>query len=170
MNDHKHDCKKKEPCKDRKLNKLVRASAFRATKFIPQPLIPNVPMKVLFENQQFDLANEYNPIASRFVPRKDGVYSIIATIAFDPAADVNHSVLLGIRVNGINVAVDNDFFGPLPNFTNILAVTTILNLNARDQVEVFAQASVNGIIVPDNPTPPRLNSSHFEAARFPSPK
>ncbi|EJQ71495.1 hypothetical protein IIC_03302 [Bacillus cereus VD021] len=65
-------------------------------------------------------------------------------------------------ING-DYEIDNDFFGPI-NFANVVAVSSIIQLSAGDLVEIFAQSSVAGVIsnVED--------STHFEAARFPSPK
>ncbi len=69
-----------------------------------------------------------------------------------------------IRVNGNPaIAIDNDFFGPI-NFTNSVAVSSIIQLNAGDLVEVFAQSSIAGVIGAAE------DGAHFEAARFPSPK
>ncbi|PER84363.1 hypothetical protein CN487_03040 [Bacillus cereus] len=60
------------------------------------------------------------------------------------------------------IAIDNDFFCPI-NFGNVVAVSSIIQLNAGDIVEVFAQSSVAGVISNVE------NSTHFEAAKFPSP-
>ncbi len=56
-----HDCCKNTcKCHDNKDN-LVRASAFRARNTVNQNVPANTFVKVLFQNEQFDLANEYNP-------------------------------------------------------------------------------------------------------------
>lgn len=75
--------------------------------------------------------------------------------------------MVEIRVNGNPaVAIDNDFFGRGLNFANVVNVSTILQLEAGDRVEIFAQSSTSGIIrANDN----GVVSTHFEAARFPSP-
>ncbi|GAB6430860.1 hypothetical protein bcgnr5390_01590 [Bacillus luti] len=155
----------KVDCCDDKGEKLVRASAFRAIKTGIQNIPADTFVKVLFQNEQFDLANEYNPATSIFIPKTKGVYSVIGTIAFIPNnINVNYRARVEIRVNGNPaIAIDNDFFGPI-NFANVVAVSSIIQLNAGDLVEIFAQSSVAGVISNVE------NSTHFEAARFPSPK
>ncbi|OTY03729.1 MULTISPECIES: ABC transporter permease [Bacillus cereus group] len=167
--DKKHDEKpwvnvKVNCCSDDYQYNLVRASAFRAVSTVNQNVPANTFVKVLFQNEQFDLANEYNPATSIFIPKTRGVYSVIGTIAFIPNnLNVNYRARVEIRVNGNPaIAIDNDFFGPI-NFANVVAVSSIIQLNAGDVVEVFAQSSVAGVISTVE------NSTHFEAARFPSP-
>ena len=152
-------------CSDDNGYNLVRASAFRAVSTVNQNVPANTFVKVLFQNEQFDLANEYNPATSIFIPKTRGVYSVIGTIAFIPNnLNVNYRARVEIRVNGNPaIAIDNDFFGPI-NFANVVAVSSIIQLNAGDIVEVFAQSSVAGVISNVE------NSTHFEAARFPSPQ
>ncbi|MFC5986884.1 C1q-like domain-containing protein [Marinicrinis lubricantis] len=140
-------------------------SAFRAVNTTSAiPVAANTPVKVLFPNEQFDLANEYNPANSTFTPSRRGVYSILGTIAFNPTnPNVNYRARVEIRVNGAPaVAIDNDFFGP-SNFINVVTVSTILQLQAGDRVEVFAESNTAGSIAADTDT-------RFEAARFPSPQ
>ncbi|PEM86825.1 ABC transporter permease [Bacillus wiedmannii] len=167
--DKKHDEKpwvnvKVNCCSDDYQYNLVRASAFRAVSTVNQNVPANTFVKVLFQNEQFDLANEYNPATSIFIPKTRGVYSVIGTIAFIPNnLNTNYRARVEIRVNGNSaIAIDNDFFGPI-NFANVVAVSSIIQLNAGDVVEVFAQSSVAGVISTVE------NSTHFEAARFPSP-
>ena len=76
-----HNCKNDSKCNDNKDN-LVRASAFRARNTVDQTVPANTFVKVLFQDEQFDLANEYNPATSIFIPKTRGVYSIIGTIGF----------------------------------------------------------------------------------------
>ncbi|MCM3770363.1 MULTISPECIES: hypothetical protein [Priestia] len=143
----------------------TRESAFKALNLTNQPVSADTFVKVFYQFKQFDLANEYNPITSVFRPKKDGVYSIIATIGFLPNdTTVDYRARVEIRVNGTTViAIDNDFFGGNTVFVNAVSVSTIYNLEKGDQVEVFAQSNVDGTIVTTE------NVSHFEAARFPSP-
>ncbi|MDN4866234.1 hypothetical protein P4573_28730 [Priestia megaterium] len=145
-----HDCKENE----------VRKSAFRAVNTTNNQNVPeDTRVKVRFPNEQFDLANEYNPGSSTFIPKKDGVYSIIASVQFDPNHFNNpYRVLLIIQVNGKDVARDNDFFSTI-QFDNDVAVSTIIELNAGDIVEVFVVSSVAGEIVADSAT------TRFEAVR-----
>ncbi|MEH7348710.1 ABC transporter permease [Gottfriedia acidiceleris] len=143
------------------------ASAFRAVSNVTQTVPENTFVKVNYNKKQFDLANEYNPFTSIFRPRNNGVYLISATISFFPNNNnVNYRARIEIRVNGRPaIAIDNDFFGPI-NFGNVVNVSTIQKLNAFDKVEVFAQSSIAGVI---GANVDGDVSTHFEAARFPSP-
>ncbi len=79
----------------------------------------------------------------------------------DPS--LNYRARVEIRVNGnAAIAIDNDFFGPI-GFGNVVSVSTIIQLHEGDQVEVYAQSSIDGVLSPSE------DGSHFEAARFPSP-
>ncbi|MBU8851848.1 hypothetical protein BGM24_07665 [Bacillus sp. FJAT-26377] len=143
----------------------TRDSAFRALSLTNQSVSANTSVKVSYQFKQFDLANEYNPVTSTFRPKKDGVYSLVATIGFLPNdTTVDYRARVEIRVNGTAViAIDNDFFGGNTVFVNVVSVSTIYNLEKGDRVEVFAESNVDGTIVTTE------NVSHFEAARFPSP-
>ncbi|MFH7829592.1 hypothetical protein [Bacillus luti] len=174
----RHDCFRKSSqcdkkyvkvnCCDDKKDELVRASAFRAINTMNQPVSANTSVKVLFQNEQFDLANEYNPAASTFIPKTRGVYSVLGNITFSPNdITVNYRARVEIRVNGNPaIAIDNDFFGTGVFFNNDVSVTSILQLEAGDFVEVFAESSIAGVIVQNVNG---FNTVHFEAARFPSP-
>jgi hypothetical protein len=162
-----HDCycnHKKDDCK----KENTRESAFRAINLVNQTVPANTFVKVLYQFEEFDLANEYNPANSTFIPKKRGVYSVLGTISFSPN-NINQAyrTRIEIRVNGNPaVAIDNDFFGAGQNFANAVNVSTILELEAGDRVEIFAQNSTAGVIrANDN----GVVSTHFEAARFPSP-
>lgn len=158
--------KPKKP-NDPKEENISIASAFRAVNNTNQTVPENTFVKVNYQIEQFDLANEYNPGTSTFRPNKNGVYLVSATISFAPNNNnVNYRVRIEIRVNGRPaIAIDNDFFGPI-NFGNVANVSTILKLRAKDQVEIFAQSSTAGIIAVNADG---QASTHFEAARFPSP-
>ncbi|MDQ0154782.1 C1q-like domain-containing protein [Robertmurraya andreesenii] len=146
----------------------ARPSAARATSNADQRVPANTFVKVRFQNEDFDLNNEYNPANSTFSPRQDGVYQIIGTISFDPDNNnVDYRARVEIRVNGNPaISTDNDFFGGGVNFSNVVSVATILQLQAGDRVEVFAQSSTPGFIRENEPGG---NSTRFEIARFPSP-
>ena len=57
-------------------------------------------------------------------------------------------------------------FGTGVFFNNDVSVTSILQLEAGDFVEVFAESSIAGVIVQNVNG---FNTVHFEVARFPSP-
>ncbi|MFD6004170.1 hypothetical protein ACTOS9_18130 [Bacillus subtilis] len=63
-------------------------SAFRATSNMNLSVAANAASGVLFQNVQFDLANEYNPGTSTFSPRTAGVYSLNASVEFQANANV----------------------------------------------------------------------------------
>ena len=155
-------------CFDKKENKKKdgrkkEKSAFRAIKNANQAVPANTFVKVLYQNEQFDLANEYNPATSTFVPSEDGVYLVIGSMSFDPTNNnVPYRARIEIRVNGAtNASIDNDFFGP-SNFNNAVSVSSILRLQAGDVVEIFATSSIAGVIAPGGAD----NATHFEAARL----
>ncbi|MFK9116244.1 hypothetical protein ACJEBK_05055 [Peribacillus frigoritolerans] len=199
--------KKHNDCQcDNKKHNLVRASAFRANKNTPQlyeaALTPSV--KVLFQTEQFDLADEYNPHISTFIPTKDGIYEITAKVSFCPSKSKSndssknkkdnckcdycsknscncdycrkhHSskdkkknsskegyvASISINVNGDNLDIVNDFLEKSRPIG--LSVTTILQLQAGDRVQVLFSADANGEILAE------ASLTNFQAARFPSP-
>jgi hypothetical protein len=145
---------------------LVRTSAFRAVNnMVNQPVPANAFVKVIFPTVQLDLASEYNPATSTFIPAKPGVYLVLSKIGFIPSdPNVSYRTRVEIRVNGIPVtAFDNDFFGAGVSLANGVQVSTILQLQANEHVEVFASSNVPGMITSLE------DGSRFEAARFPSP-
>jgi hypothetical protein len=140
------------------------SSAFRAGGPTTQPVALNTTVKVLFPNEQFDLAGEYNPATSTFVPLRNGLYAIMATIVFEPTnRNINYDTRVDIRVNGFVQAVDQEFRSGRPN---IVSVSTILRLRAGDRVEIFASSSIAGDIT-EQINVEDITATHFEAARFP---
>jgi hypothetical protein len=109
VNEHINDDDKEENDNDSKFDHLVRASAFRALSTANQIVPANTPIKVLFQDEQFDLENEYNPAASIFIPETNGVYSVITTIGFSPNNNnINYRTRIEILVNGKpTIVIDN---------------------------------------------------------------
>lgn len=148
-------------------DELISPSAFRATNSFN--IIPisqaNIPVKVLFPNEQFDLGNnEYNTATSTFIPQTKGVYSFNASIFFQADnADIDYELVLFFTVNGLGPEADVDYIGFNAAFNGAIEVNDILQLNAGDNVEVFAISTTPGRIIADNRV-------HFAGARFPSPK
>ncbi|WP_242215621.1 complement C1q domain-containing protein [Bacillus cereus group sp. BfR-BA-01383] len=140
-------------------------SAFRAVNVTAEQSISAVTpvFPVLYPDEIFDLNNEYDPGTSTFTLKQNGVYSIIASVAFFPNdVTANYRVVINIRVNGIPIVTDNGFFGANPVETGDEAsVSAILKLAARDEVSISVFSTTNGIILPE----PR--GTHFEAARLP---
>ncbi|MEN1934211.1 hypothetical protein AAIE21_01080 [Paenibacillus sp. 102] len=145
----------------------VPQSAFRAVRDETNAVI-DVPVdttvQVLYPNEQYDLLNEYNTFISTFIPTTRGIYSIIASVEFRPTTfpSPDYRVLIAIRVNNTQVAIDNDFFSTITN-NNIASVSTNIQLNAGDVVQVFVRSTLAGIIVSEPP------STRFEATRLSSP-
>ncbi|WP_260284034.1 hypothetical protein [Peribacillus aracenensis] len=184
----------------------MRASAFRANKNTPQLYkeagTPSV--KVLYQTEQFDLANEYNPHISTFIPTENGIYEITAKVSFCPSkrksdnysknkkdsckcdyckknscdceyckkshsskdkkipsSKEGYAASISINVNGDDMDIVNDFFRKSRPIG--LSVTTILQLQAGDRVQVIFSAGANGEILAEAPL------TNFQAARFPSP-
>lgn len=146
-------------------NESVKASAFRAINIsVEQMVTADVPViPVLYPDEIFDLNNEYDPETSAFTPKQDGIYLVIASVNFIPNTETDYRVLILIRVNGIPVVSDNDFFGDIP-IGDVTSVSAILALKAGDVVNVATSVSTDGTIIPNEFAPP----THFEAARFPS--
>ena len=148
-----------------KKKKSVRPSAFRAVNNTAQQSVTagTLVVPVLYPNEIFDLNNEYDPVASTFTPKQNGVYLIIASVNFFPdIIPSNYRVLISIQINGNPVVTDNDFFGEIP-IGDVTSVSAILQLTAGDKVNVAAVSSANGVFLA-NPL-----AMHFEAARYPSP-
>ncbi|MFJ7480503.1 exosporium leader peptide-containing protein [Bacillus thuringiensis] len=137
-------------------------SAFRAFKSIDQSVTANTLSIVTFETTQFDLNGEYDGV-STFIPQQDGVYLIITTIIFSPTDDtLNYVTEVFITVNSALIAGDDSFFGGNTGLLNAVTVSTIVQLNAGDMVQVQAGSTIDGVIAS-----PLL--TNFQAARFPSP-
>ncbi|MDZ4542545.1 hypothetical protein CN419_02485 [Bacillus cereus] len=137
-------------------------SAFRAFKSTDQSVTANTLSIVTFETTQFDLNGEYDGV-STFIPQQDGVYLIITTIIFSPTDDtLNYVTEVFITVNSALIAGDDSFFGGNTGLLNAVTVSTIVQLNAGDMVQVQAGSTIDGFIAS-----PLL--TNFQAARFPSP-
>lgn len=123
--------------------------------------------KVLFQEEQFDIGNIYNAATSTFVPLQAGVYSVAGTVTFLPdSTTTEYRVRVEIHVNGVSVAADNDYWGDIDvtgvRFVNAINVSTILQLQAGDLVEVFVTSTTPGVILTDTPS----FSTRFEAAKL----
>ncbi|HFK1741842.1 TPA: exosporium leader peptide-containing protein [Bacillus cereus] len=137
-------------------------SAFRAFKSTDQSVTANTLSIVTFETTQFDLNGEYDGV-STFIPQQDGVYLIITTIIFSPTDNtLNYVTEVFITVNSALIAGDDSFFGGNTGLLNAVTVSTIVQLNAGDMVQVQAGSTIDGAIAS-----PLL--TNFQAARFPSP-
>lgn len=143
-------------CKSDKRKRCGCNSSFRAVKDVGQQVLQNVPTQVLYPVEEFDTNNEYVAATSTFIPKQSGVYSIIASILVSSSPNV--SFRINIRVNGNNVASDNEN-SSITQLTG-LSVSTNIRLQAGDRVQVFAEVPQFSIIVGDEAF------SHFEATRI----
>ncbi|MGD6873472.1 C1q-like domain-containing protein [Sutcliffiella horikoshii] len=142
------------------------AQAFRAINTEPQE-VPEADTfyKVLFQDEQFDFGDIYNPNSSKFVPQQDGVYYVSSIVTFLATSNENpYRVRLEIRVNGTSVASDNDYWDEFA-FSNAVQVSTVLFLEAGDLVEVFLNSMVPGRINLNSTSQPSF-STRFEASKF----
>ncbi|MCM3567171.1 ABC transporter permease [Neobacillus mesonae] len=123
----------------------------------------------------FDVMGEYDPATSHFTAKQDGVYSVLAQIAFSPDQTLNPTNYVAIVFIFLNdeflIAIDlEDVPAALYNVTAFVSASAIVQLNAGDSLSVrFGTAAqdtfegVEGMIIGDP------SFTHFEAARFPSP-
>lgn len=153
-------------------------SAFRARSNADQSIPAGTFTKIFFADQQFDLNEEYIPgnteETSVFVPKKAGVYAIMATVEIvvdNPS--INQIISLAIRVNGNLITITDYFFTPVvigegeEEFVIDFIgpqVNTIYQLATGDVVDVVMIMSGSGTAISGNLL------THFEAARFPSPE
>ncbi|QKH05225.1 ABC transporter permease (plasmid) [Bacillus cereus] len=124
-------------------------------------------MHVLYQNEQFDLANEYNTTTSRFIPTKDGVYNIIGSVHFQPTIqNIPYQITVSISVNSVSIGPDKESHGAVNvvgiTRDNIVETVDILRLNAGDIVEIVATPSLAGQFL-------AVNGTRFAASRIPSP-
>ncbi|HDR7613193.1 TPA: hypothetical protein QCX47_004947 [Bacillus mycoides] len=145
--------------------------AVRSTTNTPQAITAATITQVQYPNEQYDLRNEYTPLAtlpptipaSTFIPKSNGIYDIIASVLFattvaTPAAAYN--LLISITVNNTAVASNSELTAEA---NNAISVSTNIQLKAGDQVQVFITSAEAGSIT-SNPA-----FTHFEATRLPSP-
>ncbi|MDA1652629.1 C1q-like domain-containing protein [Bacillus cereus group sp. TH160LC] len=145
--DYDDDCYywEKKKC-DEKKDKSK--SAFRATNLVPQdvPVAFNL-VKVLFQMEEFDLGNEYNPASSTFTAKEDGIYSFSSAVQFNPTDfDVDYEVIIALIINGVFSSGDVDYTGFNASFLNVVEVNDIFQLKSGDRVEVFIRSSTPGTI------------------------
>ncbi|MCY9096728.1 hypothetical protein MOE96_17795 [Bacillus inaquosorum] len=134
-------------------------SAFRATSNMNLSVAANAASGVLFQNKQFDLANEYNPDTSTFSPRTAGVYSLNAAVEFQANANVDFNLEVAFLVNQDVVGGNNET--QAGNLPAVVAITEILQLNAGDTVTVAMRSTAAGTIQ-------ETTRTRFAAARVPS--
>ncbi|MGF2614703.1 ABC transporter permease [Rossellomorea vietnamensis] len=142
-----------------------RPSAFRAVSLEDQQIEAEEATKVFFREEAFDLGREYQRRNSLFVPRRDGVYLIQGTLSFAPDSfDENYRTRVDIRINGNPYeAADNDFWGSGLEIENVVQVSAILQLEAGDEVEIYAESSASGTIAAYQPG---SNTTSFSAAKL----
>lgn len=161
-------------CCDKK--ESVKPSAFRAFNAETQSYpTAGVVKKVFYPGDTpprgFDLLGEYDESNSTFIPARDGVYYLLASVDFDPdltSLPSTFEIILFITINDFSRIFDSENITFVSNpasiiGTGIISVSGIRQLNAGDRVEVFFVSNVPGTI--SN----LADATHFEASRFPSP-
>lgn len=123
----------------------IRKSAFRAVSGIDQEINDGVFSKVQYQVEELDLKNEYNSSTSTFTPKQRGIYSLLASVSFTTITLTPVRMDLEIRVNGVPRISEEENFEPR---TGKIDAAGLIQLMARDRVEVFARATgENGTIL-----------------------
>lgn len=153
---HKKTLSKHAASKKKRVGK-IRKSAFRAVSGIDQEITDGVFSKVQYQVEELDLRNEYNSSTSTFTPKQKGVYSLLASVSFTTVTLTPVRMDLEIRVNGVPRISEEENFEPR---TGKIDAAGLIQLMARDRVEVFARATEeNGTILSGFAT-------RFEGARI----
>ncbi|MDI6679742.1 ABC transporter permease [Bacillus wiedmannii] len=153
-------------CCGNKTDLSVRASGFKAISNVDQRINANAIVDVLFQMEQFDYDNEYNPATSTFTAKTAGLYIFNPSIVFVPDNQViPFSIVLALFVNNelITRGADTEYYESSPPFVGfVVKDTVIVQLNAGDQVEIRIFSPQPGVLEAG------VNTS-FSAGRFPSP-
>ncbi|PHD42970.1 ABC transporter permease [Bacillus toyonensis] len=152
-------------CCGNKTDPSVRASGFKAISNVDQRINANAIVDVLFQMEQFDYDNEYNPATSIFTAKTAGLYIFNPSISFTPDnEDVPLSIALALFLNNqLITGVDTEYHASSPPLVGfIVKDTVIVQLNAGDQVKVMMFSPQSGVLEAG------INTS-FSAGRFPSP-
>ncbi|TKI39476.1 C1q-like domain-containing protein [Bacillus mycoides] len=154
-------------CCGNKKDPSVRASGFNATSNEAQRISANTLVDVLYQMEQFDYDNEYNPATSTFTAKTAGLYIFNPSIIFVPDnEDVPLSIAVALFVNNeiFSKGIDTEYHASSPLFGGFFIVkdTVIVKLNAGDQVKVRLVSPQSGVIAVGD-------STSFSAGRFPSP-
>ncbi|MGH1285279.1 C1q-like domain-containing protein [Bacillus toyonensis] len=153
-------------CCGNKKDPSVRASGFNATSNEDQRISANTLVDVLYQMEQFDYDNEYNPATSTFTAKTAGLYIFNPSIVFNPDnEDVPLSIALALFVNNelFTRGIDTEYHARSPQFIGfVVKDTVIVQLNAGDQVKVRVFSPQSGVIA-------ESTSTSFSAGRFPSP-
>ena len=119
---------------------VTNTPAFSAQLGTAQTLTNVTVTKAAFNNQLFDTDNAFDTSTNRFtVPTgKAGIYSISAHLRFaTSASNLNLAVMYLYKNNAIaKYAYNNNASNPLS--ANSIALTTLLDLNVGDYLEIFA--------------------------------
>ncbi|PFV97048.1 hypothetical protein COL21_13405 [Bacillus thuringiensis] len=116
-----------------------------------QPVPVLTPVNVSLPVKEFDLENEYNPSASVFTAKEEGVYSFSAAVEFNPIpTTVNYQTAIFFIVNNVFENADDEFTGANAPFFNIIEINDIFKLNAGDQVRVVFRSTTAGNIIGTN--------------------
>jgi hypothetical protein len=137
--------------------RVKRNSAFRAVSGVDQPLLDGTTEQIQYQVEELDLGNEYNSANSTFRPKHDGVYTLFASVFFQTVTVTAYTLDLEIRVNGVARISDQEDFN---NTSGIIEAGGIVELEARDRVQVFATVFEKNVEIQSG------LSTRFEGARI----
>ena len=86
----------------------ARAGAFQAVKTTPQTIPANGAAYVLFDNERYDLADEYEPTTGTFTASTDGIYYFTCLVAWHSADGVVAQWEASLHFNGSEVFYTGD--------------------------------------------------------------
>ena len=120
-------------------NVVGNGPAFRAYKNAAQS-ITTTPSKLIYQVEEFDTNNAYDPATSRFQPNVPGYYLISA--AYQTVV-TTAAPLIRLVKNGMDYAYS--VFANISQATPIVTVNTLVYLNgAGDYVEIHASQGTTG--------------------------
>jgi hypothetical protein len=99
---------------------------------------------IIFDNEEFDLNNDYNIATGRFTAPFDGYYQFNSSVGFSGLTSSHTTGKLQFLIGGTEVqgVVRGNFFSMSDAGNNLaLNISTFLNLSAGDQVGVFTEVT-----------------------------
>ena len=98
---------------------------------------------IVFDNQEFDLKNEYDSTSGIFTAQQTGLYRIEGQIKLG----LNLTIGFGLRLKKIHPSVEILADDSFTNFPGVARrFSTIVELNAGDQIAFYNILSISGII------------------------
>lgn len=131
-----------------KLESLEEVIAFSSFINTSKPLTPNADTKIIYDNEEYDYGNNYDPILGRFTAPVKGIYNFNANISLNQSNwSVNQIFVLVLYKNGSVYKIGYRYEARV-NFTSGHVPSMVFSdifLNKNDYVEVFYHVSPSGI-------------------------